>query len=236
MFWKRKKEIDGVRFTPLRGHEGFILDMEGQKIVGIALEGGAAKEIAGGLTVGKVGGIGQAGGVGQLGGEVSGKQSKTDQKWLIVTNMQNPLLRDYDRFVVVTAKELSKATGSTIRRDDLVVSIPLRAICENCGNPLPLEHTGPCPKCGKEGKRIVPPPKEELVAELETVKKLYECYWYIHKNTEDSETREKIKTIARADIKRRIEKVTLSVSIPTRLRMEELRRKIDELRDSGTNA
>lgn len=224
MFWRRKREIDGVRFTPLRGRDGFVLDMEGQKIVGIALEGGAAREIAGGVTIS------------QVSGEISSKQSKTDQKWLIVTNMQNPLLRDYNRFVLLTAKELSKATGSIVRDDDLVVSISLRAICENCGGPLPLEHTGPCPQCGKEGKRIVPPPKEELVAELEKVKKLYDCYWYIHKNTEDSQTREKIKAIARADLLRRIEKVFLSVDIPARLRMEELRRKIDELEDSETNA
>jgi uncharacterized oligopeptide transporter (OPT) family protein len=26
--------------------------------------------------------------------------------------------------------------------------------CKHCGNPLPPDHDGPCPKCGKKGKVI----------------------------------------------------------------------------------
>jgi hypothetical protein len=31
----------------------------------------------------------------------------------------------------------------------------MTAICKYCGTYLSLSHTGPCPKCGKEGKNIV---------------------------------------------------------------------------------
>ena len=29
------------------------------------------------------------------------------------------------------------------------------AKCSHCGNPLPPNHTGPCPQCGKQRKEIV---------------------------------------------------------------------------------
>lgn len=31
----------------------------------------------------------------------------------------------------------------------------MKATCKYCGAALPLEHKGPCPKCGKEGKEII---------------------------------------------------------------------------------
>lgn len=30
----------------------------------------------------------------------------------------------------------------------------MKAVCQSCGHSLGVNHTGPCPKCGKEGKII----------------------------------------------------------------------------------
>jgi len=30
-----------------------------------------------------------------------------------------------------------------------------KVTCQSCGSELPLNHSGPCPKCGKIGKKIV---------------------------------------------------------------------------------
>ena len=36
------------------------------------------------------------------------------------------------------------------------------AVCKWCGTSLPLNHRGPCPKCGKEGKVILLTLKESV--------------------------------------------------------------------------
>lgn len=39
----------------------------------------------------------------------------------------------------------------------------VNATCKWCGSYLSLSHTGPCPKCGKEGKNIVAEINETVV-------------------------------------------------------------------------
>ena len=36
------------------------------------------------------------------------------------------------------------------------------AVCKWCGTPLPPNHSGPCPKCGKEGKMVFLTLKESV--------------------------------------------------------------------------
>jgi hypothetical protein len=144
----RKQKVEGVTFQHLEGKAGFVLDIQGQKVVAMKLPATVAKEVAG---QGAITPVGPAAGVRY--------ESQTDQKWLIVTNMQNPLLQDYDSFVLLTAKGLANASGSSVEATSLVPVVSgtttVTASCIHCGNPLPPSHIGPCPKCGKEGKRVI---------------------------------------------------------------------------------
>jgi hypothetical protein len=145
-WWPRKKEkVEGVTFQPLEDKAGFVLDIEGQKIAAMRLPGMVAREIAGEV------------GAGATSADVKAKYgSEIDQKWLIVTNMQNPLLQDYDRFALLTSQGLTTASGAQVPRSNLVVSTgsSVTAKCNNCGKEVSPNLIGPCPFCGKEGKSI----------------------------------------------------------------------------------
>jgi len=106
----RKRKVEGITLERLQSKAGFVLDIQGQKVVAIRLPATVAKEVAG---QGAITPIGPAVG--------SGYESQTHQKWLIVTNTQAPLLRDYDDFVLLAAKGLTSACGSSVQSDDLIV-------------------------------------------------------------------------------------------------------------------
>jgi len=145
-WWRRKKEkVEGVTFEPLEGKAGFVLDIQGQKIAAMKLPGTVAREIAGEATAGATS------------ADVKAKYgSEVDQKWLIVTNMQNPLLQDYDRFALLTAQGLTNASGAQVPVNNLVVSTgsSVTAKCDHCGKEVSPNLIGPCPFCGKEGKSV----------------------------------------------------------------------------------
>jgi hypothetical protein len=146
----RKQKVEGVTFQHLRGKAGVALDIQGQKVVAIRLPATIAREVAG------------QGAITPIGPAVGGRyESQTDQKWLIVTNIQNPLLQDYDNFVLLAARGLTSASGSRVGLDDLIVP-GVTANCMHCGNPLPPNHIGSCPRCGKQGKKISAELKESI--------------------------------------------------------------------------
>jgi len=59
----------------------------------------------------------------------------------------------------------------------------IKKTCKKCGAELPIDHSGPCPKCGKVGKHIHAEVKENVViSERGYMKSTKE---YIKKNLRD---------------------------------------------------
>lgn len=108
--WQRKKEtkmeIEGVKLV--KREDAFILDIEGTKAVGIRLPVTTAKEIAGEASLAPEGA--------KAGGKYA---SGTDQRWLVITDKENPLLRNYDHFTLMAAKGLTHASGSAVLTSDV---------------------------------------------------------------------------------------------------------------------
>lgn len=146
MWWRKKEKVEGVTVEPIAGKSGYIMDIEGQKVVAVKLPSTVVKEVAG-----------QAGVDLPKSLEGSAKfATETEQKWLLVTNMQNPLLREYDRLTLLASQGLTTASGAAVPRSNIVLSggTGITAKCAHCGASLSPSHTGPCPSCGKEGKAI----------------------------------------------------------------------------------
>jgi hypothetical protein len=99
-------------FKPLDNDAGFLLDIEGRKVVALKLSGRIAKEV-----------VGQA----SLTGGMLAKLAKLwrsvePEHWLIVASMQNGLLNDPETFAALVAEGLSKASGVTVPASDLVIA------------------------------------------------------------------------------------------------------------------
>jgi hypothetical protein len=144
MWWRKKEKVEGVKVERLPGDSGYVLDVEGQKVVAVKLPTAVAREVAG-----------QAGADLYKGVEGSAKYvAETEQNWLLVTNMHNPLLREYDKLTLLAAQGLTIASGSQIPQSNILVSggTSVTATCAKCGSVLSPSHTGPCPTCGQEGK------------------------------------------------------------------------------------
>jgi len=59
-------------------------------------------------------------------------------RWLILTNTQNPLLKDYDRFNALVAQELTNATATQVPTKNLLVSgsVPIARIEPRMATPV----------------------------------------------------------------------------------------------------
>lgn len=100
-------------FKPLDNNAGFLLDVEGRKVVAVKLPGNVAREIAGQHV--------------SLSGGVLTKlarlwRSAEPERWLIVANMGKVLFEDNPRFTALVAEGLTKATGVTVPLENLVIS------------------------------------------------------------------------------------------------------------------
>jgi hypothetical protein len=98
-------------FKPLDSNTGFLLDLNGHKAVAMKLSNGVAKEITGHST--------STGVLARLKAVFGGAPG---DQWLILTNSQNPLLKDYDSFSALVAKQLTTAIGTEVPTKKLIIS------------------------------------------------------------------------------------------------------------------
>lgn len=114
MWFRKKKEekVEGVTVEKIEGDSGYIIDIEGQKAVAVKLPGTVARQIAGQVGVGAAQGVGVS----------AGGATDTDQSWLVVTNMQNPTLQEYNRLTLLASQGLSNASGNQVPQSRIVLT------------------------------------------------------------------------------------------------------------------
>jgi len=104
-------------FKPLGNDSGFLLDIEGRKVIALKLPGDVAKEVAGQRSVTR----------GVLAKLAKLWRSAEPENWLIVANMQNGSLNDSETFASLVAESLSKANGATVPASELIIAGSNRA-------------------------------------------------------------------------------------------------------------
>jgi hypothetical protein len=111
--WPRGME-EQVAFKALGNDAGFVLEVEGNKVIALKLPSKTAKELAGQST--------SIGTLARLLSKLNRQSDEAGQEWLVVTGVQNPLLEDYDRFAGLVAQELTKASGTIVPLSTLIIS------------------------------------------------------------------------------------------------------------------
>lgn len=112
--WSSKAEE--TSFKPLDSNESFLLNLEGHKVVALRLPSKVAMELSGqelmdsGSMLSKL--------KDKLG---IGSVAETEH-WLMVTNVDNPLLDEHDKFEALAAQELTTASGTAVNKSDIVIS------------------------------------------------------------------------------------------------------------------
>jgi len=104
-----------VTFKPLDNGTAFVLNVEGHKVIAAKVSSKIAKEIAGQTSV-----VASEGILSKLKAKLS--HTLEIEQWLTVTNIENPLLQDYDRFGTLVAEQLATASGATITKSNLAIS------------------------------------------------------------------------------------------------------------------
>jgi hypothetical protein len=112
--FRKKEKVEGVTCEPLDKNAGYKLDIQGSKFVALKLPLSSVWEIAGGVKLDAMHGT-EVGGSGKF-------ASETGYKWALITNQQNPLIRDLDNLLVLASKALTNTSGSTISARNIVVS------------------------------------------------------------------------------------------------------------------
>lgn len=107
---------DGDEYKPtiksLDNDAGFLLGIEGRKVVALKLPGNVAEEVAGQKS--RTGGV--------FAKLAKLWRSVEPEHWLIVANMQDGFLNDPGRFAALVAESLSEAIGVTVPVSDLVIA------------------------------------------------------------------------------------------------------------------
>lgn len=99
-------------------NSGYLLDVNGHKVLALRLSGKVAMEIAGDSS------IAQEGLLSKLKGKIS--QASESEQWLAVTSIENPLLEDYNNFGALIAQGLTEASGITVGKSDLAIAGSIR--------------------------------------------------------------------------------------------------------------
>jgi hypothetical protein len=115
--WNDGGDEQRPAFKPLGNDAGFLLDIEGRKVVALKLPGNVAREVVGQASVTD----GVLAKLARLWRRVEPKQ------WLVVANMQNGSLNDPETFASLVAEGLSKASGVTVPASELVIAGSNRA-------------------------------------------------------------------------------------------------------------
>jgi len=110
--WGEGSDEDEPTFKPLDNDAGFLLDIEGRKVVALKLPNNIAKEVAGQ----------KSGALNVLAKLAEFWRSVEPEQWLIVANMQKGFMNDPERFAALVARSLSKASGVTVPVSDLVIA------------------------------------------------------------------------------------------------------------------
>ena len=110
--WSEGGDEHELTFKPLDNDAGFLLDIEGRKVVALKLPNNIAKEVAGQ----------KSGARGVLAKLAELWRSVEPEQWLIVANMQKDFMNDPERFAALVARSLSKASGVTVPVSDLVIA------------------------------------------------------------------------------------------------------------------
>jgi hypothetical protein len=97
---------------PLSSNSVFLLDFDGHKVVALKLSSKVANEISGQKR--------QSGLVARL-KEKLGLVAETE-RWLTVTNVDNPLLEQYEKFGALVSQQLAAVTGTAVSSTDLAIS------------------------------------------------------------------------------------------------------------------
>ena len=113
--WSRSEKDLAVRFQPLDHNAGFLLDVEGYRVVALKMPSSVDGEITGLWSV-------LSSVIPTRLKSIAGHNDETSRQWLIVTSMQNAMLKDYDRFTALVAQGLTKASGVTVTTSDLILS------------------------------------------------------------------------------------------------------------------
>jgi len=110
--WGEGKDEQRPIFKSLGNDSGFLLDIEGRKVVALKLPGNVAKEVAGQKPM--------AGGVFE---ELAKLWRRVEpEHWLIVASMQNGVMIDSERFAALVAEGLTQASGVTVPASDLIIA------------------------------------------------------------------------------------------------------------------
>jgi hypothetical protein len=111
--WPRGMQ-DQAAFKALGNDAGFILDVEGNRVIALKLPSKTVKELAGQPGSEDI--------LTRLLAKLSRQSDEAGHQWLIVTSAQNPQLEDHDRFAGLVAQELTRASGTMIPLSTLTIS------------------------------------------------------------------------------------------------------------------
>lgn len=96
----------------------FLFDLEGHSVVAAKVASKVAKQISGQDMTSSRGIISKL--KAKLG------LTKETERWFVVTSVDNPLLEETDKFGLLVAERLTKATGATVSESDLTMSASVR--------------------------------------------------------------------------------------------------------------
>jgi hypothetical protein len=100
-------------FKPIESNAGFLLDLEGRKVITLRVPSKVAEEFSGQKRQ-------KSGILARLKAKLGfGRET---EHWLTITSVDNPLLEEYDKFGAMVAQELTTATGTTITKSNLAIS------------------------------------------------------------------------------------------------------------------
>ena len=73
-----------------------------------------------------------------------------------------------------------------------------------------------------------PPSRKEIEAELEKLRKLYECYSFLYSDANDEPMRKRILELSRSHILAKVNTLYYSVDIPARKKLDEMRKELSQ--------
>lgn len=135
--WSSKAEE--ASFKPLDGNASFLLNLEGHKVVALRLPTKVAMELSGQELLGSVGILSK------LKAKLGLGSAAVTEHWWTVTNVDNPMLDEHDKFEALVAQELTSATGTTINKSDLAISASVPINEDEQPNVVRREESLPTP-------------------------------------------------------------------------------------------
>lgn len=132
--WPGSETEPNADVRPLYTSASFLLDLEGRKVLAISVPRNIAKEISGQASAMRT--------LARLKARIMRGGSGNGQEWLILTNMQNPLLKDYERFGGLVAQGLTNAIGMPVTTSNLAISgtSPISRIETQPASPVTLSN------------------------------------------------------------------------------------------------